>query len=221
MRLEPARQDRARDRRVRRSRSALLGAALRLVSERGTAAVSAADLAEAADVSRRLIYLQFGDRESLLVEAAADLIRRDLLPNVSEGDDSPERVLAMTRHFARHRSFYRAMLTGSCAFAMTRTLGDVFRAVDANALTEHFGEHDPATLEDVTTFVAAGIAAIVGNWLIEAEDPLVPEELANRILRLSTVFAGSRRLPPSPASQPAPDPDPPASTPADDPSPDE
>ncbi|HSA53963.1 MAG TPA: TetR-like C-terminal domain-containing protein [Yinghuangia sp.] len=220
MRLEPARQYRARDRRVRRSRSALLAAALRLVSERGTTAVPAADLADAADVSRRLIYLQFADRESLLVEAAADLIRRDLLPRVDEGDDSPARVLAMTRHFAEHRSFYRAMLTGSCSFAMTRTLRDVFRSVDENALREHFGDHDTDTIEDLTTFVAAGIAAIVGNWLIEGEDPLVPEELADRILHLSVVFAGSRRIPGSPtrARTPADQPHP-ATTPPPDTSP--
>jgi AcrR family transcriptional regulator len=43
------------------------------VSERGTTAVPVTDLADAANVSRQLVYLQFGDRDSLLVAAAVDL----------------------------------------------------------------------------------------------------------------------------------------------------
>src|SRR5947208_1875807 len=101
------------DRRVERSRAALMAAAVRLVAERGTTAIPVTDLAEAANVSRQLVYLQFGDRDALLVAAAADLVRRELVP---EADDRSGMV-ATARHFARHRSFYRAMLTGSCAFA--------------------------------------------------------------------------------------------------------
>jgi AcrR family transcriptional regulator len=45
----------ALDRRVRRSRTALMRAAVALVTECGTAAVSLSDVAEAADVSRRVV----------------------------------------------------------------------------------------------------------------------------------------------------------------------
>jgi len=31
-------------------------------------------------VSRQVVYVQFGDRDSLLVEAAVDLVRRELFP---------------------------------------------------------------------------------------------------------------------------------------------
>ncbi|MFD0487807.1 helix-turn-helix domain-containing protein [Saccharopolyspora spinosporotrichia] len=53
-----------RDRRVRRSRAALMRAAVELVTERGTAAVTLSDIAEAADVSRRVVYQHFGDRDA-------------------------------------------------------------------------------------------------------------------------------------------------------------
>ncbi|MGW0583558.1 TetR family transcriptional regulator [Streptomyces sp. NPDC002920] len=96
-------QDR-QDRRVLRSRAALMAAAVRLVSEQGTTTLPVADLSNAADVSRQLVYLQFGDRDALLVAAAADLVERELLPEVRD-DSAPHRVrlLAMARHFARHR----------------------------------------------------------------------------------------------------------------------
>jgi AcrR family transcriptional regulator len=54
-----------------------MAAAVRLVSERGTTALPVTDLAEAADVSRQLVYLQFGDRDALLVAAAADQVTSD------------------------------------------------------------------------------------------------------------------------------------------------
>ncbi|MFE7836069.1 TetR family transcriptional regulator [Streptomyces sp. NPDC057474] len=38
------------------------------------------DIAEAADVSRRVVYQHFGDRDTLLLEAGLGLARRELLP---------------------------------------------------------------------------------------------------------------------------------------------
>jgi AcrR family transcriptional regulator len=81
-------QDR-QDRRVRRNRAALMAAAVRLVSERGTTALPVADLADAADVSRQLVHLQFGDRDALLVAAATDLVERELIPS---SQTSPRRL---------------------------------------------------------------------------------------------------------------------------------
>ena len=173
-----------------RSRSALFAAAVRLVSERGTTAIAVTDLAEAADVSRRLVYLQFGDRESLLVEAAVDLVRRELIPQAEAGTDAHERVLALARHFARHRSFYRAMLSGSCAFAMTRTLNGLFSSINKDAVRDLFDGLDEDTAQDVAVFVAGGTGTVVNDWLIDGDDPLEPEELAHRLLRLEAIFTG-------------------------------
>ena len=76
------------DKRVRRSRAALMHAAIALVSERGTAAVSISDIAEAADVSRPVLYQHFGDRDTLLLETALDLAARELLPRITDTTDT-------------------------------------------------------------------------------------------------------------------------------------
>lgn len=189
------------DRRVLRSRAALMAAAVRLVSERGTTALPVADLTDAADVSRQLVYLQFGDRDALLVAAAADLVERELIPEAGDGGaPARARMLAMARHFARHRSFYRAMLTGSCAFPMTRTLNRLFGSLVTMArLREAFGDLDETAAEDLTALITGGTGAIVNDWLIDADDPLDPEELADRLLRLSTALArGHPALSPPP-----------------------
>ncbi|GGR41251.1 TetR family transcriptional regulator [Streptomyces aurantiogriseus] len=188
-----------------RSRAALMAAAVRLVSERGTTAIPVIDFSEAADVSRQLVYIQFGDRDALLVAAATDLVERELIPEV--GDDSAPhraRLLAMARHFVRHRPFYRAMLTGSCAFPMTRALNRLFGSlITMTGLRETFGDLDEATAEDLKALITGGTGAIVNDWLIDADDPLDPEELADRLLRLSTVLVSSRpALAPAPGGSP-------------------
>jgi AcrR family transcriptional regulator len=182
------------DRRVLRSRAALMAAAVRLVSERGTTALPVSDLSDAADVSRQLVYIQFGDRDGLLVAAAADLVERELMPEAGDADASHRtRLLAMAGHFARHRSFYRAMLTGSCAFPMTRALSRLFGSlITTTGLQEVFGDLHEAAAQDLAALITGGTGAIVNDWVIDADDPLDPEELADRLLHVSTVLTTSR-----------------------------
>jgi AcrR family transcriptional regulator len=183
------------DRRVSRSRSALLAAAVRLVSERGTTAIPVTDLADAANVSRQLVYLQFGDRDALLVAAAADLVTRELLEGSQEFqvDDMRPGVLATTRHFAEHQAFYRPMLTGTCAYAMSRTMNRVFQPFNARFLLERFTGLDEATAHDLAMFSAAGAGEIVNDWVINGPEPLDPDEAADRLMRLAAVFPGGYR----------------------------
>ncbi|MEV4115796.1 TetR family transcriptional regulator [Nonomuraea sp. NPDC049695] len=184
-----------------RSRAALMAAAVRLVSERGTTALPITDLADAADVSRQLVYLQFGDRDALLVAAAADLVERELIPEVEDGG-APRRarMLAMARHFARHRPFYRAMLSGSCAFPMTRALNRLFGSLVTPAgVREVFGDLDEATAQDLAAVFTGGTGTIVNDWVIDADEPLDPEELTDRLMRLSTALTrGHPALAPTP-----------------------
>ncbi|WP_063001657.1 TetR family transcriptional regulator [Nocardia mikamii] len=65
---------------MQRTRAALLDAAVRLVSERGTTSVTVTELADAAGVSRQVVYLQFGDRDSALPAAAMDMAEREVFP---------------------------------------------------------------------------------------------------------------------------------------------
>ncbi|WP_029116384.1 TetR/AcrR family transcriptional regulator [Mycobacterium sp. URHB0044] len=180
------------DRRVRRSRESLMRAAIELVSERGTTAVSITDIADAADVSRQVLYLQFGDRDNLLLEAALDLARREL-PSGSavspdDGTQHPQ-VLAVAHHFAEHRAFYRAMLTGSCAFALNEALSGVMIPVNREVVRQMYGEHlDARTVDDLATFITGGAGAIVNAWVIGGEDPPDPAAFTDRLMRLTSVL---------------------------------
>ncbi|WP_306371488.1 TetR/AcrR family transcriptional regulator [Nocardiopsis sp. CC223A] len=194
--------DRKTDRRVRRSRAALMRAAVDLVTERGTTAIAVSDLARAADVSRQLVYLQFGDRDTLLLEAALDLARRDLVKGAAPGPadvTGPGRLLAATEHFARYRAFYRAMVTGPCGYALTAALSDLlspFSRLMVDRMTA--GTASPELAEDLTRFVVGGWAASINTWLVESPDPLDAEAFAARLGRMVPVLTGSDALPTPP-----------------------
>jgi AcrR family transcriptional regulator len=182
-----------RDRRVRRSRSALIGAVVDLVTERRTAAVSITDIADAADVSRQVLYQQFGDLDTLLLEAALGLARSDLLPKF---DDVPEAgverdwVLIAVRHFAEHRVFYRAMLSSSASFALTKGLSALLLPRNRRALQRSVGgQLDAGALDDLATLVTGGVATMINTWVVEDDDPLDPEEFTDRLMRAISVVS--------------------------------
>lgn len=166
-----------------RTRSALLAAAVRLVSERGTTAVPVTDLAEAAELSRQLVYQHFGDRDALLVAAALDLAERELVPP-EDGLGRPG-VLTAVRHFADHRAFYRAMLSGSCASALIGALGELLAPLNRDLVRPAGADApDPGTLDDLALFVTAGTGAFINAWLLSDEPHLDVEAFTDRLLRL-------------------------------------
>ena len=181
----------ARDRRVRRSRSTLMHAAVTLVTERETADVPVSDIAEAADVSRGLVYQQFRDRDTLLLAAALDLAQRELLPRVTDGPDPRAQTLALARHMAEYRPFYRAVLASPCGFALSRALGGLFLPLNRQAIRMMFGERlDARTTEDLALFLTGGWGAFVDTWVVDAPDPLDPAEFTDRLLRAASALVG-------------------------------
>jgi AcrR family transcriptional regulator len=171
-----------------------MAAAVRLVEQGGTTTISVTDLAEAANVSRQMLYLHFGERDALLVAAAADLVERDLLAEVSDPDVArPGRILAVARHFARHRRFYRPMLTGACAQLLSAAFAKLFGSLITDAgLREVFGDLDDVAARDVIMLISHGVGAIVHDWVVNGADPLVPEELADRLQGLIALFVRRR-----------------------------
>ncbi len=128
------------------------------------------------------------------MEAAADLVRRELVSRVEDDTDTSRGTVALARHFAEHRSFYRAMLTGACAFDMTRTLNALFVTLNQNVLRELLGGMEETAARDMALFLAGGVGAVVNDWLIEGAEPLDPEELAGRLLHLESALASMPRI---------------------------
>ncbi len=181
------------DRRVQRTRAALYEAAVRLVSERGTTAIPVTELADTAQVSRQVVYLQFGDRDALLAAAAMDLCERELyplLPDLSDGAQR-DRLLAVAQHLAEHHRFYRALIGGSCAFTLRTAAVRSFATLHRHSAVP-FLDVLPAQEATVAgTFLVGGAMAVIEDWLLAipdlAPDPLV---LTDRLCMMAATFWG-------------------------------
>jgi AcrR family transcriptional regulator len=90
-----------RERQRRRTRKAIIAAAAGLIA-RG-ASPSAAEIAQAAEVSRRTVYLYFPTLEHLLADAALEASRGTVEPRFEAGEDPGTRLEALVR--ATHQGF--------------------------------------------------------------------------------------------------------------------
>jgi AcrR family transcriptional regulator len=90
---------RGRERQRRRTRRAILEAAVALLGRGGDPSV--AEIAEAADVSRRTVYLYFPTIEHLLADAALEAARGTVEPRFEASGDAAERLEALVRAVQR------------------------------------------------------------------------------------------------------------------------
>src|SRR6478736_7420584 len=97
--MATADHDTGRARQRRRTRAAIVQAAADLLRSGVTPSVG--DVAEAADVSRRTVYLYFPNLDQLLLDATLGLLSQSAVDeaiDAADGDgDATERVTAMIR----------------------------------------------------------------------------------------------------------------------------
>ena len=92
-------EQRGRFRQRRRTRAAIVAAAANLLRSGHTPSIN--EVAEAADVSRRTVYLYFPTLEQLLIDATLGMLSQaavdEAIGAADTGEDVTERVAAMTR----------------------------------------------------------------------------------------------------------------------------
>ncbi|MCV7253271.1 TetR/AcrR family transcriptional regulator [Mycolicibacterium fluoranthenivorans] len=183
-----ARPEPARDPRAQRTRTVLMRAAVDLVSERGTAAITMSDIAEAANVSRKAAYQQFGDRDALLLQTALDLVRCELIPALAALPSGRARMLTNARHFAGYRAFYRPVLLSAAGLPLSRELSHVLAPITRESLVLQFGDTVSAeTIADLTTTFVGGSTALLIRWLVEDDEPLDPVDFTDRYFRVQSL----------------------------------
>ncbi|WP_458076731.1 TetR/AcrR family transcriptional regulator [Streptomyces sp. EMB26] len=170
---------------VEERRSQLLEAALSLFAHRAPEEVSLDDVAEAAGVSRPLVYRYFPGGKQQLYEAAlksaADELR-DCFDEPEEGPLLPRLTRAVERYLAfvgRHDAGFSALLQGGSVVETSRTTAivDGVRRAAAEHILRHLGveEPEPRLWMTIRMWITAVEAASL-IWLDEDKQP-PPEEL--------------------------------------------
>ncbi|CAL9440075.1 helix-turn-helix domain-containing protein [Streptomyces cellulosae] len=170
---------------VEERRSQLLEAALSLFAHRAPEEVSLDDVAEAAGVSRPLVYRYFPGGKQQLYEAAlmsaADELR-DCFDEPEEGPLLPRLTRAVERYLdfvGRHDAGFSALLQGGSVVETSRTTAivDGVRRAAAEHILRHLGvaEPGPRLWMTIRMWITAVEAASL-IWLDEDKQP-PPEEL--------------------------------------------
>lgn len=168
--------ERSTDPRAERSRTLLLEASIRLISDRGTTDIPLTELVKAAGVSRQVAYLHYADRDELVLESAMDLMRTELT-SATPTASAREAVERVTAHFAARRDFYRAMFSGPCCYEFNQRMLALLRPFTLLLVPHVEGQ----TQLDAAEFLAGGAGAIIAGWVIDRADTSTPLEIADRI----------------------------------------
>jgi len=114
-----------RERQRRRTRKAIIDAAVELLRRGDNPSV--AEIAEAADVSRRTVYLYFPTHEHLLADAALEASRATVEPRFEASGDAAERLEALVRAvqqgFAETEQLGRTIIQLTVGAATSSTSG--------------------------------------------------------------------------------------------------
>ncbi|MCX4764945.1 TetR/AcrR family transcriptional regulator [Streptomyces sp. NBC_01275] len=169
---------------VEERRSQLLDAALSLFAHRVPEDVSLDDVAEAAGVSRPLVYRYFPGGKQQLYEAALRSASEELQHCFDEPHDGPllpRLARTLDRYLAfvgRHDAGFSALLQGGSVVETSRTTATVdgVRRAAAAHIYSHLGVADPGPKLRMTVrmwITAVEAASLI--WLDEDKQPPVEE----------------------------------------------
>ena len=175
----------ATDRRIERTRQALLGAFIALIFEgRRYDRIRIADVIARAGVGRSTFYEHYPNKEALLAET----IRLPFAPLAAAVDaDAPAAALAgALTHFRQNRVHGRAVFAGATGRRVARILADMIEE-RLRARARARGVVAPAPIRTGAITLAEGQLAAIAAWLGEGAANVEP--LAATLHRIAQAVA--------------------------------
>ncbi len=163
------------DRRVARTRGAIVEAYNHLFQHRRPHSITVADIVERANVGRSTFYEHYAGADAVFLEAVSRPL--SVLADAVAGAADAEDLTPLLHHFWDNRQRAREMLTGRQSERIARLLADLIEARlgDGPLLI-------PARLASLQ--LAEGALAPIRGWLL-AEAPCPPDVLARAICAAS------------------------------------
>ena len=169
------------DRRVRRTKAALIGAFNHLVLQRRQRRIKVADIVEQAKVGRSTFYEHYRGADDIHMDALAPLFA--ILADAATGNGDPARVERLLGHFWDQRQRARDSFNGRTGDKIVRML--------AGQIEERLGEAEltlPPRLAALQ--LAEATLTPIRGWL-RGEAPCTAEALAQNLCRAGAALTGA------------------------------
>ncbi|RCX19715.1 TetR family transcriptional regulator [Fontibacillus phaseoli] len=171
------------DRRIMRTRQAIMEAFIGLLGEQGFEKITIHEIADRANVNRGTVYLHFTDKFDLLEQCIETYLQ--FLYESCQPDGDPNWVSAKTQllrtfeFLEQHTSVYSILLTskGVPAFR-NRMMAMVERGIGEN--TRSCGLYAGVHPEILGQFLSSAIAGLVEWWILQSM-PYSPAEMVEQL----------------------------------------
>ncbi|WP_334071411.1 TetR/AcrR family transcriptional regulator [Paenibacillus sp. A14] len=174
------------DRRIIKTRQAIMEAFVGLLGEKGFEKVTIHEIADRANVNRGTVYLHFSDKFDLLeqcVETYLQLLHESCMPDGEASRVPTKALLLRTFEFMeRHAAVYFILLTskGVPAFR-NRMMAMVEQGIGEHILSCNI--HAGVRPEVLVKFLSSAMAGLVEWWIVQSM-PYAPEEMVEQLLVL-------------------------------------
>lgn len=164
------------DRRVERTRLAILAAFRDLVLTKGYDPISVRDVVETAGVGRSTFYEHFDDKEDLFQESLRPLL--SVLADAVGAGRAPQGLAMLIGHFGQNRRLARTAMGGSPRLLMSRFLAELI----GERLTAHATRARPPLVPPalIAAHLAAAQLGLIEAWL-SGKTSCSPEAVAHAL----------------------------------------
>jgi len=150
------------DRRIERTKGALLGALLALLADKPWDEVSVQDVCECAGIGRSTFYLHYAHKEALLAAGLSDLQVRLREAGRRQADKPFGFLEALVDHVEEQRQVFRSIIGRRSGQAVQR----LFRETVEQLVKDDLASLPAGPEHDLTArFLAAGIVDAVALWI--------------------------------------------------------
>jgi len=164
------------DRRVQRTRGALMSAFIELVLTRGYEAVTAEDISRKANVGRSTFYLHYANKAALLAESIRNPSSR--IAACVGGNVTPQQLLPLLEHFREQRTVNRTFFIEPIKSLWVKSLA----ALIEPRLTAKAGMVRPDIPRPLVALMIAEMQiALIVHWL-SSRPTLKPEPIASALI---------------------------------------
>lgn len=174
------------DRRIQKSRQAIMEAFVSLLGEKGFEKMTINDIADRANVNRGTVYLHFTDKFDLrdqCIETYLQQLAESCLP---EGDMTPvssRQLLLQSFEFLKaHAAIYSILMTGKGNPVFRERMMDFMRQGITDFLS-NYGIPSAVSKEVEVQFLTAAAVGLM-EWWVEEGMPFSPSEMVDQLYTL-------------------------------------